>query len=73
MPTLEATTSLSLPEFDNGTAPPIFPAPPIPPVVSNVVLVPYFMVNDKTMPNWGDRITQRFLAMSEVLVLIPKA
>lgn len=53
LPSLENTTNLSLPSFDNGTAPPKYPFTP---ELSNAVYVPYFMVNDRTMKNWANRI-----------------
>ncbi len=53
MPEITTIGNLGLPTFDNGIAPPLFP---IEPQISNSVYVPYFMVNDKTMKNWGDRI-----------------
>lgn len=54
LPHLEGENVLTLPSFNNDrTAPPLFP---VEPQTTNSALVPYFMANDKTMRNWGDRI-----------------
>jgi hypothetical protein len=55
MPDLSSSAmNSSLPTYVNGTAPTKYPQIP---EISNSVYVPYFMVNDKTMRNWGNRIT----------------
>ncbi len=65
-PPVQQPVRLDLPAFnDNGIAPPVWP---LQPETVNRVWVPYFMVNDKTMKNWGDRIKH-----SPYYLLIQKA
>lgn len=52
---INAAQEIDEPTFIEGTAPQVYPEAPM---LMNEVYVPYFMVNDKTLPNMMERIQQ---------------